>query len=103
MELTEITEMFNKLTELKVAYKKAKHELIMEYVQKHAKFKVGDFIGNVTGCIKVDRISYEWEKRWSLFEITYFGKRYRKVKGVYTLCKNQRYNPPFRESNSRIR
>ena len=95
--------MFDKLAELKVDYKKAKHELIMVYVQEHAKFKIGDFIGNVTGCIKVERISYEWQKRWSLFEIMYSGKRYKKVKGEFILCKDQRYNPPFRENVSHIR
>jgi hypothetical protein len=99
----ELTEMFDKIGELKIAYKKAKHELIMKYVQEHAKFKVGDFIGNITGCIKVETISYEWEKRWSLFEITYSGKKYKKVKGVFTLCKDQRFNPPFREGNSHIK
>lgn len=99
----ELTEIFEKIADLKSDYKKAKHELIMEYVREHAKFKIGDIIGNVTGCIKIERISYEWDKRWSIFEIMYSGKRYKKVKGEFTICMNQRYNPPFRETDSRIR
>ena len=96
----ELTEMFEKIAYLKADYKKAKHELIMQYVLEHAKFKVGDFIGNVTGCIKVEKIRYDWNKRWNWLEITYSGKRYKRVRGEFILCKDQRYNPPFQENVS---
>jgi hypothetical protein len=99
----ELTELFDKIAELKSEYKKAKHEAIMQYVQEHAKFKVGDFIGNVTGCIKVEKISYEWNKRWTWLVITYSGKRYKKVRGEFLPCKEQRYNPPFRENDSYLK
>lgn len=99
----DLTEMFEKIADLKADYKKAKHEVVMAYVQEHAKFKIGDFVGNITGCIKVEKIDYEWNKRWSLFEIMYSGKKYKKVKGEFVLCKDQRYNPGFRESNSHIK
>jgi len=99
----EYNELVDKLGELKATYKKTKHDLRMQYVNEHAKFKVGDFIGNVTGCIKVDKVSYEWTKRWSQFDIVYYGKRYRKIKGIFTLCKDQRYSPLFREKDSHKR
>jgi hypothetical protein len=99
----EYNELVENLGELKTTYKKAKHDLRMQYVNEHAKFKVGDFIGNVTGTIKVERVSYEWTKRWSQFDIVYYGKRYRRIKGEYVLCKNQRYSPMFRQKDSQIR
>lgn len=55
-------------------YERKLHELRLKYVKENAEFKVGDFIGNVTGIIKVDSIGYErFRER---FEITYTGLRY---------------------------
>jgi hypothetical protein len=99
----EYNEMINKLGELKTTYKKTKYELRMQYAQEHAKFKIGDFIGNVTGTIKVEKIGFEWSKRFSSFDIVYSGKRYRRIKGIFILCKDQRYCPRFREKDSQIR
>jgi hypothetical protein len=99
----EYDELVSKLSTLKIEYKNSKHELRVQYVNEHAKFKVGDFIGNVTGTIKVERVSYEWTKRWSQFDIVYYGKRYRRIKGEFSLCKNQYYSPMFREKDSKIR
>ncbi|RPI84577.1 MAG: hypothetical protein EHM34_03360 [Nitrosopumilales archaeon] len=74
------------------------HMLRQEYVQEHAKFKVGDFIGNVTGIIKVERIGYEcYGKDDELLDIKYFGTRYRKSHGEYIQVKNRKNNPPFNE------
>jgi hypothetical protein len=99
----ELIEMFDKLNELKIAYKKAKDEVRMQYVKEHAKFKMGDFIGNVTGTIRVERIGYEWSKRFSSFDIIYYGKRYRRIHGESILCKDQRYCPRFREKDASLR
>lgn len=65
--------------ELRDTYFSDLHELKMQYVKDNCKFEVGDFVGNVTGIIKVERISYTDDMKD--IEITYFGKRYKKVHG----------------------
>jgi hypothetical protein len=98
----ELTELYEKLNELKVEYKEAKHMLRMQYVKEHAMFKIGDFIGNVTGTIRVEEIGYEYNKRFQTFIITYKGKRYWRTNGELKLTKNQ-YNPPMRETECMLR
>ena len=41
------------------SYKLELHKLRTEYVEKNKKFNIGDFVFNVTGIIKVDKVSYE--------------------------------------------
>ena len=59
-------------------YKTELHKLRTEYVEKNKKFNVGDFVFNVTGIIKVERIGYELF--FANTEIVYYGYKYRKLK-----------------------
>lgn len=56
-----------------------------EYANDKSTFKVGDFIGNVTGIIKVDSIDLSPD-----YVITYTGLRYKKVKGVLSRTKDNK-------------
>lgn len=66
--------------DIKFMYELNLHKLREEYVNINKKYKHGDFVGNVTGIIKVEYITY------TIFnddiEITYIGYRYKKIKGV---------------------
>ena len=55
------------------------HRLRLWFVEENAEFKIGDFIYNVTGIIKVDKITYEMFGNEPV--IVYKGLRYKKVKG----------------------
>jgi hypothetical protein len=79
------------------------HHLRQIYVEENAQFKIGDFICNVTGIIKVEKISFKdaWE---NVPTITYCGLRYKKVKGelirtkdnkISTLIHNLKLVPTF--------
>jgi len=59
-----------------------------QYVQENAEFKVGDFIYNVTGIIKVEQIHHEGD---DFPVVVYYGKRYKKRYGKLVPTKhNQR-------------
>lgn len=72
-------------------YNKRKNAIEVEYLEKltglnldwahEAKeFEVGDFIQNVTGIIRIERITYEGgESHYPT--LVYVGKRYRKLHG----------------------
>lgn len=71
------------------------HELRKKFVKENAKFKKGDFIYNVTGIIKVEKIDYSVFR--DTIEIVYSGYRYRKCKGMlyrtkYKKISELRYN-----------
>ena len=68
-------------------YEHSLHELRMRFVEENADFKIGDFIGNVTGIIKVERIGYNM--MGSVPTIIYHGYRYKKVKGVLSRTKDK--------------
>lgn len=63
------------------------HKLRLDYINRIAEFNVGDFIGNVTGIIKVEHIGYNmiFDKP----EIVYYGYRYKKNKGVLSRTKDK--------------
>lgn len=65
--------------DLYTQYKTELHKLRTEYVENNKKFNIGDFVFNVTGIIKVERIGYVMF--FDNTEIVYYGYRYRKVKG----------------------
>lgn len=56
------------------------------YIKDKSKFNVGDFIYNVTGIIKVDKITSE--RFLNDIEIIYQGYRYRKIKGELVRTKS---------------
>lgn len=60
----------------------------LQYVLDNAEFKVGDFIYNVTGIIKVDRIAYDM--LGSEPQIRYYGKRYKKLHGKILRTKDKK-------------
>lgn len=76
------------------------HKLKQEYVESNKKFKVGDFVGNVTGIIKVEYISYTDFS--DDIEITYIGYRYRKEKGVLYRTKDKKLHN-FWESHNLVK
>ena len=53
------------------------HQLRKEYVEKNKKFNIGDFVGNITGIIKIDKIKYNILH--DHVEIVYIGLRYKKI------------------------
>ena len=48
--------------------------LHQEFIEENAKFKVGDFVRNVTGIIKIESIRYD---QYSDGGITYCGFKYK--------------------------
>lgn len=72
----------DKFNDIRYDYHNKVHHLRKEFVKKNAKYKIGDFIQNVTGIIKVETISYEIVK--DEIYIAYFGKKYKKRNGVLT-------------------
>ena len=76
MNQTEYNESVAKLDE----YYNAKiRDLRQKYIIDNAKFKVGDFVGNVTGIIKVEKIHSDLFR--GDINIIYSGYRYKKIKG----------------------
>lgn len=64
------------------------HKLRSQYVDENRKFNIGDFIGNVTGIIRVDRIGYEMF--FNKVEIVYYGYRYKKNHGLISRTKDNK-------------
>ena len=56
------------------------YNLRLEYAKSIAKFKVGDFIYNVTGIIKIERIGSQ--VMFGVPDVLYYGYKYKKAKGV---------------------
>lgn len=83
-----IQEFNAKETAIKIQYELAIKALHDEWVQSNAAYKVGDFIANVTGIIKVERISCE-NFRGEMI-IRYYGYRYKQVKGVLSRTKDNK-------------
>jgi len=72
----------NKEYELKI------NQLRNDYVEKNRKYNVGDFVYNVTGIIKIERVGYE--VFWNNIEIVYYGYRYKKLKGELLRTKDNK-------------
>jgi len=64
------------------------HRLRTEFLEANRKFNVGDFVYNVTGIIKVDKIGYTMF--FNSIEITYSGLRYKKLNGELVRTKNNK-------------
>ena len=73
---------------LTLEYDSKLRNLREEYISKKAEFKVGDFIYNVTGIIKINKIGYDLFR--GVPEIIYYGYRYKKVKGKVLRTKDKR-------------
>lgn len=71
---------------IKFTYDSDMKALCDEWIQKNAAFKIGDYIGNVTGIIKVEKITSELFRGEIL--IHYHGYRYKQVKGVLSRTKD---------------
>ena len=74
--------------EINDSHKLELHRLRTDYVEKNKKFNVGDFVFNVTGIIKIDKVGYAIF--WDDIEIAYSGYRYKKVKGVLSRTKDNK-------------
>lgn len=76
------------------------HKLRTEYVEKNKKFNIGDLVFNVTGIIKVDKISYEifFDK----IEIVYSGYRYKKVKNEISRTKDKKISSMWESHNLKL-
>lgn len=77
-----------KLSELDLEYDDKLRILNEKFIQDKAEFKIGDFIYNVTGIIKVNKIGYEIFRGCP--EIIYYGYRYKKVKGFVSRTKDKK-------------
>lgn len=60
------------------------------FARNNAKFKVGDFIGNVCGIIKVDKITGKIMQYNKSVHIIYHGLRYKKIHGVLSRTKDRK-------------
>lgn len=76
MDLKEFREELEKLSD---EYSRKKQELQQKYVESNTMFKVGDFIENVCGIIKVDEVGYS--TCFDIPRVVYRGNSYRKEKG----------------------
>ena len=76
------------------------HLLRMDYVNENKKFDIGDFVYNVTGIIKVERITYEMFS--DNIEITYIGHRYKKNKGKLSRTKEKNTSSMWESDNLKL-
>lgn len=76
------------------------HILRTEYVEKNKKFNVGDFVYNVTGIIKVDKINYEIF--FDNIEIVYSGYRYKKVNNEILRTKDKKISSMWESHNLKL-
>ena len=63
------------------------HKLRSEYVATNKKFRIGDFVYNVTGIIRVESVSYKMFL--GNIEIQYHGFRYKKQNGAVSRTKDR--------------
>lgn len=76
------------------------HRLKCDYVECNRKFNKGDFVYNVTGIIKVDKIGFE--VFGDNIEITYTGYRYKKVKGILHRTKDNKVTTMWESNNLQL-
>jgi hypothetical protein len=60
-------------------------KLRLKYVEENRLYNIGDYVHNVTGIIKVEKISYSMF--FNTVEIDYYGYRYKIVKGELSRTK----------------
>lgn len=76
-------------TNIEKKYELALRLLNKKFVDENAEFKPGDFIFNVTGIIKVEKIGYEVLLN-DAPQIVYHGYRYKKEKGTLVRTKDKK-------------
>jgi len=86
--------------EIYASHKLELDRLRTEYVETNKKFNIGDFVFNVTGIIKVDKVSYEIF--FGDIEIVYFGYRYKKVKGKLSRTKDKKISSMWESHNLKL-
>jgi len=89
----DLKEYIKRETILKDKLEKDLDKLRTKYIESNAEFKVGDFIYNVTGIIKVEKVDlWIWDRDGHTkdIEVEYWGYKYRKSNGV--LYKTKNYN-----------
>lgn len=69
-----ITQLKERELEIKRIHDRSIESLHQEFIEANAKFKVGDFVRNVTGIIEISSIRYD---QYSEGGITYCGFKYR--------------------------
>lgn len=69
-------------------HKTAIHDLCQKYANDNARYSIGDFVYNVTGIIKVDKITYD--KVLDNIDIAYIGLRYKRLKGELLRTKDNK-------------
>lgn len=79
------------IKQLDIEYIKNKNELLNKFVNDNAEFKIGDFIYNVTGIIKIEQIKGELVH--GVPHIKYLGYKYHNSKGK--LIKTKFYNKEY--------
>jgi hypothetical protein len=93
-------ELIQKEEELTKQYQMELNRLRKKYVNENSKFNVGEFVGNVTGIIKVDTIHYR--HFMNDISITYKGLRYKKVKGKLYRTKDNKPTVMVEDNIKRI-
>lgn len=80
--------MFFEIGKVTIEYNKKIKSICNTEAMENTEFKIGDFIGNVTGIIQIDKIEGNYCKFWG-FQIKYSGLRYKKLKGEYLRTKDK--------------
>jgi len=76
------------------------HKLRNEYIEKNKKFNIGDFVFNVTGIIKVEKVSYEIF--FDGIEIVYSGYRYKKNNDELSRTKDKKISSMWESNNLKL-
>lgn len=76
------------------------HKLRNEYVDKNKKFNIGNFVFNVTGIIKVEKVSYEIF--FDGIEVVYSGYRYKKNNGELTRTNDNKISSMWESHNLKL-
>ncbi len=96
-KIMNIEDYRNLENEIDEEHKLKLHRLRTEYVEKNRKLNVGDFVFNVTGIIKVNKVGYEIF--FDNVEIVYSGYRYKNIKGELSRTKDKKISSMW-ESHS---
>ena len=81
-----LSEYKAKEIELKADYNSKLKQLQDNYIKDNSPFKVGDYIYNITGMIKVDQIKLNY---YNNLEFIYIGLKYKRIKGVVSRTKDK--------------
>lgn len=81
-------ELKNAEEELYEKYENDLNNIRLKYVKANAEFKIGQFIQNVTGIIKIEKIGYSL--LLNSIRIEYKGFRYKKTNGKLSRTKDKK-------------